>query len=352
MSTRDEDFVTRLFIANTHTPILFFSSRGIAYKMKVWRLPMAAPQALGKALINLLPLEQGEGITTIMPLPEDENSWDKLHVMFATETGNVRRNDLSDFVNVRQNGKIAMKLDENDQIIGVQICTDYDDVLLTTSKGQAIRFKVGDVRVFKGRDSTGVRGIRLTGDDKVISMTILRHLGTTSEEARTYLRRANAMRRALGADSDGGESEIEEEVVEETELSQERYAEMGAAEQFVLTLSSKGYGKRTSSYEYRVTGRGGKGIIAMTVNDRNGQLVGSFPVEESDQIMLVTDAGKLIRCPVGDVRIAGRSTQGVTIFKTATEEKVVAVEHIPDVDSDEEVSGTENENGGAHGKEE
>ena len=339
MSTRDEDFVTKIFVANTHTPILFFSSRGMVYKMKVWRLPVGAPQARGKALINLLPLEQDERITTIMPLPEDESSWDQLHVMFATQSGNVRRNDLSDFIDIRQNGKIAMKLDEGDQIIGVDICTERHDVLLTSARGQAIRFPVTDVRVFAGRSSTGVRGIKLGDDDRLISMAILHHIEASPEEKRAYLKRAAQMRRAAtgeAAEADAPEIEDEGEDAAEVDLSIERYAELGAGEQIVLTLSVNGYGKRSSAYEYRVSGRGGKGIIGMVVNDRNGELAGSFPVEEGDQIMLVTDGGQLIRCPVHDVRIAGRSTQGVTVFKTAEGESVVSVEHISEDDEADE----------------
>lgn len=347
MATQDEDFVTKIFVANTHTPILFFSSRGMVYKMKVWRLPLAAPQARGKALINLLPLEQEERITTIMPLPEDESSWEQLHVMFATRSGNVRRNDLSDFVEVRQNGKIAMKLDEGDQIVGVDICTELNDVLLTSERGQAIRFPVTGVRVFAGRSSTGVRGIRLSDDDKLISMAILHHVEASAEEKRAYLKRAAQMRRAVsGEEGEGDIPELDEEVGEEVELSVERYAELGAAEQFVLTLSENGFGKRSSAYEYRVSGRGGKGIIAMIVNDRNGTLCGSFPVEDGDQIMLVTDAGQLIRCPVNDVRIAGRNTQGVTVFKTAEVEKVVSVEHI----SEDETSDDHEDHGPEDGE--
>ncbi len=344
MATRDEDFVTRIFIANTHTPVLFFSSRGMVYKMKVWRLPAAAPQSRGKALINLLPLEQDEQITTIMPLPEDEDNWGKLHVMFSTQSGSVRRNDLSDFTQVNRNGKIAMKLDEGDSIVGVQICTEYDDVLLTSAKGQAIRFPVTEVRVFASRSSVGVRGIRLANDDEVISMTILRHVDATPAERAAYLKQANAIRR--GANGDGEDIvdvEIENgdgEGAEEVNLDTSRYAEFSAAEQFIMTVSSNGYGKRSSAYEYRISGRGGKGIIAMTVNERNGRLIASFPVEDTDGIMLVTDGGKLIRCPVDGVRIAGRSTQGVTIFNTAEDESVVSVEHIPD-----DGSGDEEENG-------
>ena len=328
MATRDEDFVTRLFVANTHTPVLFFSSRGQAYKEKVWRLPLAAPNARGKALVNMLPLQEGERITTIMPLPEDEASWERLDVMFATTSGTVRRNKLSDFVQVNRNGKIAMKLDEGDHIVGVQICTEADDVLLTTAKGQCIRFPTTDVRVFKGRDSTGVRGIALGAGDRVISMAILRHVDATPEERAGYLK----MRRAITGESVGVQESAEaaeaEENVAAPALPQERYAAMSAAEQCVLTLSENGYGKRTLSYEYRITGRGGKGITAMTVNNRNGDLVESFPVEPADQIMLVTNGGQLIRVPVDGIRIVGRSSQGVTVFSTKGGERVVSVEHI------------------------
>jgi DNA gyrase subunit A len=329
MTTRDEDFVTRLFVANTHTPVLFFSSRGMAYKMKVWRLPPAAPQARGKALINLLPLQQDEIITSILPLPEDEATWGNLNVMFATQSGDVRRNGLSDFTEVRQNGKIAMKLAEGDHIVGVQICSAAHDVLLTTARGQAIRFPVDDVRVFKGRESTGVRGIRLDEGDEVISMAILRHVEATPAERAAYLRQAAAMRRALSGERIPVEDvDLSDEAgaAEPAELTPERYAEMGGAEQFILTVSERGFGKRTSAYEYRVSGRGGKGIIAMIVNDRNGRLVSSFPVELNEQIMLVTNGGQLIRVPVDGISAVGRSTQGVTIFNTGQNEKVVAVE--------------------------
>jgi DNA gyrase subunit A len=340
MTTRDEDFVTRLFVANTHTPVIFFSSEGQAYKEKVWRLPLAAPNAKGKALVNMLPIKQGERITTIMPLPEDEASWDKLDVMFATSRGTVRRNKLSDFVQVNRGGKIAMKLDEGEHIVDVQICSENDDVLLTTAKGQCIRFPVTDVRVFKGRDSMGVRGINLGQGDDIISMAILRHVEATGEERAAYLK----MRRAvtgeqMGSDADASD-EAEEASAENFSLSQERYAEMSAQEQCILTLSEKGYGKRTLSYEYRITGRGGKGITAMAVNSRNGKLVASFPVEASDQIMLVTDGGQLIRVPVEGIRVVGRNSQGVTVFSTRDKEKVVSVEHIEGEDA-EDVEGVD-----------
>ncbi len=343
MQTREEDFVSRLFVASTHTPVLFFSSRGQVYKEKVWRLPVAAPNGRGKALINILPLEQGERITTIMPLPEDESSWGQLDVMFATTGGNVRRNKLSDFMDVRRSGIIAMKLEENEAIVDVQICTERDDVLLTAAGGQCIRFPVTDVRVFTGRTSMGVRGIALPKDDKVISLTILRHVEATSDERTAYLK----MRRAVAGEGAAEESTAEVEAEETSgsfQLSQERYVEMSAQEQVVLTVSVNGYGKRTSSYEYRTTGRGGKGIVAMNVNNRNGNLVASFPVEEADQIMLVTDKGQLIRCPVEDIRIAGRSTQGVIVFDTAEDEHVVSVEHIG-----EDTENGENGNGNGNG---
>ena len=326
MQTRDEDFVSRLFVASTHTPILFFSSLGQVYKEKVWRLPEAAPNARGKALINMLPLEKDERITTIMPLPENEEDWARLDVMFATAEGNIRRNKLSDFVSINRAGKIAMKLDEGDAIVDVQISTEADDVLLTTAAGQCIRFPTTDVRVFKGRDSTGVRGISLGKNDKVISMAILHHVDATSDERVAYIK----MRRAIAGEAATDEVTSDEEATVDAALSQERYAELSAREQIVLTLSENGYGKRSSAYEIRITGRGGKGIVAMVVNERNGPLVASFPVEQSDQIMLVTDGGQLIRCPVHGIRVAGRGTQGVTIFDTAEGERVVSVERISD----------------------
>jgi DNA gyrase subunit A len=327
MATRDEDFVSRLFVANTHTPVLFFSSRGMVYKMKVWRLPQAAPQARGKALINLLPLGKDEIITTILPLPEDEASWEKLDVMFATNDGGVRRNKLSDFIEVRQNGKIAMKLEEGDRIVGVEVCNERQDVLLTSSNGQAIRFPVSDVRVFKGRQSSGVRGINLGKGDEVISMAILTHVDAEAAERAAYVRQANMVRRAGDQEPD---IEQETEGAEAVAISPERYAELSAHEQMVLTISENGYGKRSSAYEYRVSGRGGKGIIGMIVNERNGKLVASFPADASDQLMLVTDRGQLIRVPVDGISVVGRSTQGVIIFDTAADERVVSVEHIPD----------------------
>jgi DNA gyrase subunit A len=331
MQTREEDFVTKIFVASTHTPVLFFSSTGVVYREKVWRLPVGNPQARGKALINLLPLDQDERITTIMPMPEEEASWGKLQIMFATRSGNVRRNELSDFVDIRRTGKIAMKLDAGDQLIGVDICSERDDVLLTTAQGQCIRFAVNDVRVFKGRDSAGVRGIKLAAGDQVISMAILSHVEAEAEERAAFLRMRRALRGEEGENGpENGGEESEDHTGPAAQISGERYALMAEAEQFILTVSANGYGKRSSSYEYRVTGRGGKGIVAMIVNKRNGNLVASFPVGESDEIMLVSDGGQLIRCPVRDIRLAGRATQGVTIFDTAEDEHVVSVEHIPE----------------------
>jgi DNA gyrase subunit A len=336
MQTRDEDFVARLFVASTHTPVLFFSSRGQVYKEKVWRLPLAAPQARGKALVNILPLEQDERITTIMPLPEDEEAWARLDVMFATTSGTVRRNKLSDFAQVNRAGKIAMKLDDGEAIVDVQICTDDSDVLLTTGKGQCIRFPVADVRVFKGRDSMGVRGIALGDGDRVISIAILRHVEADSGERATYIK----MRRAIAGEI-STEPNVElladetngDEPATTSQIGSERYAELSAAEQIILTISSNGFGKRTSSYEYRITGRGGKGIVAMAVNQRNGELVASMPVDDGDEIVLVTNGGQLIRCPVDGIRIAGRGTQGVIVFNTSDAEQVVSVERITEEDA-------------------
>ncbi|TCQ28308.1 DNA gyrase subunit A [Rhizobium sp. PP-CC-3G-465] len=343
MSTRDEDFVTRLFVANTHTPVLFFSSRGIVYKEKVWRLPIGTPTSRGKALINMLPLEAGERITTIMPLPEDEASWANLDVMFSTTRGTVRRNKLSDFIQVNRNGKIAMKLEEDgDEILSVETCTDRDDVLLTTALGQCIRFPVDDVRVFAGRNSIGVRGISLGKDDRIISMTIVSHVDAEPWERAAYLKRAAVERRLVAGEAVAGEDDEITLVGEEGadvvgELSQERYDELKAQEQFVLTVSEKGYGKRSSTYDFRTSGRGGKGIRATDTSKTNeiGVLVAAFPVEDADQIMLVSDGGQLIRVPVGGIRLASRATKGVTIFSTAKDEKVVSVERISEPDDDE-----------------
>ncbi len=323
MQTRDEDFVTQVFVVNTHTPVLFFSSFGRVYKLKVYRLPLGSPQSLGKAIINLLPLEEGEVIYTLMPLPEEEESWSELEVMFATAKGNVRRNQLSDFSNVKSNGKIAMKLDEDDQLIGVQICTPDSDVLLVAKGGKCIRFRATDVRLFKGRDSSGVRGMKLANGDSVIGMSILNHVDVDTETRDAYLRARKSV-------DDSGN------VTEYGDISAETYETLLKDEEVLLAITENGYGKRTNAFEYRVTNRGGQGIINIETSSRNGEVVATFPITEDEQIMLVTNGGKLIRTPVTDIRIAGRNTQGVTLFKTAEGEKVVSVTALADAKSDDE----------------
>jgi DNA gyrase subunit A len=337
MATRDEDFVTNLFVASTHAPMLFFSSTGMVYKLKVWRLPEARISGKGKAMVNLLPLTEGERITTILALPENESEWDKLNVVFATRSGDVRRNELSDFVNINRYGKIAMKLALDDGIIGVATATDRDDVLLTTRAGKAIRFPLTDIRVFKGRDSTGVRGIKLAGyakegGDEVVSLSLLYHSDASTAEARAYLKQANAARRAAGGDEESPAEEVEEtdENGEEAALTPERYAALGAREQFVLTVSQAGFGKRSSSYEYRITGRGGSGIVAIGMGRKNSAVIAAFPVEESDDLMLISDRGQTIRVPVAGISIQGRAAQGVTVFRVDEGERVVSVERIAD----------------------
>lgn len=330
MAMKDEDFVTRLFAASTHAEVLFFSSTGMVYKHKVWRLPLGSPQSKGKALVNILPLDKGEWITSVMLLPEDEAERERLDVMFATRKGGIRRNKLMDFVQVNRNGKIAMKPDEDDGIVDVQLCNPNDDVLLTTARAQCIRFRVDDVRVFTGRTSTGVRGIRLADGDKVISLAVLRHVDVTPAEARAYLKHAAAMRRAVeDADEDveAVSADTDDDAGEEIALNEERLVELGAAEEFILTITDKGMGKRASAYDYRVTGRGGKGLIAHRIPD-DANLAASFPVDESDDVMMVTNGGQLIRCPVNQIRIAGRSTQGVRVLRTNGDEKVVSVERL------------------------
>jgi DNA gyrase subunit A len=339
MATREEDYVTNLFVASTHAPLVFFSSTGMAYKLKVWRLPEARIQGKGKAMVNLLPLSEGERIATILPLPEDETQWDKLFVIFATKSGDVRRNELSDFVSINRNGKIAMKLDAGDAIVGVQTCADDDDVLLTTRQGKCIRFAVSDLRVFASRASTGVRGIKLAEGDEVVSLSLLRHSDATTAEARAYLKQANAARRAASGEeeaaADDASSPDDEEAGEEATLSPARYAELGAKEQFVLAVSESGFGKRTSSYEYRVTGRGGSGIVAMGMGRKNHAIIAAFPVEDSDDLMLISDQGQTIRVAVGGISIQGRAAQGVTVFRVDEGERVVSVERIADVSEGE-----------------
>jgi DNA gyrase subunit A len=346
MSTKEEDFVSNLFVATTHQPLLFFSSNGMAYVLKTWRLPLATPQGKGKALINLLPLKEGEKVTKVLALPEEEAEWDKFEVMFATKSGDVRRNLLSDFTNIRATGKIAMKIEEGDAIVGVSLANKTDDVLLTTRLGKCIRFSTDDVRVFKGRDSTGVRGVKLADSDEVVSMTILRHVDTTVEEARAYLKMAAMARKAAGEEGDSADpvaDDAEEGTVAEVALSTERYAELGAQEQFVLTVSESGFGKRSSAYEYRVTGRGGSGIVAMAMTKKNARIAASFPVETTDQLMLITDGGQTIRVAVSQIRQAGRATQGVIVFRLSEGERVVSVERIGEA---QEIEGAEPEGTG------
>ncbi|MFV0256729.1 DNA gyrase subunit A [Candidatus Liberibacter solanacearum] len=331
--TRNEDFVTDLFIVNTHTPVLFFSSLGFVYKEKVWRLPIGSPQSRGKALINILSLQQGERITTIMPLPEDESSCSDLYVVFATKLGNVRRNKLSDFVQVNRSGKIAMKLDEGDEILSVETCMEGNDVLLTTKLGQCIRFAITDVRVFSGRNSVGVRGIVLAEDDQVISMAIVLHADADYDERVCYIKYMAAHRRLIAGDVDEG-GVLKNDSSIEGKISEERCKELKSKEQFILTVSEKGFGKRTSSYDFRISSRGGKGILATDTSkmDEIGPLISAFPVNDKDQIILVSDKGTLIRVPVNDIRIASRATKGVVIFSTAKDERVVSVERISESD--------------------
>ncbi|MBL8672471.1 MAG: DNA gyrase subunit A, partial [Alphaproteobacteria bacterium] len=353
MGTKDEDVLTQVYVVNTHTPVLFFSSRGMVYKLKVFRLPLGNPQSRGKAMVNLLPLQAGETITTVMPMPEDEASWAQLHVMFATQGGTIRRNALSDFVSVMANGKIAMKLEDEEgksvgRLIGVQTCREDQDVLIATRDGKAIRFAVADVRVFSGRSSVGVRAIRLAGGDEVISLSILDGVVADTTEREAYIRMAAAKRRAASGEAGAGEAGAgeagagdagadEPAPAEEGEagagvtLDAVRFAALEEREQFVLTVTDKGFGKRTSAYEYRATGRGGQGIAGIELSDKNGMVVGSFPVRATDQLMLVTDKGQIIRCPVGQVRIAGRRTQGVLLFRVAAEERVVSVARMGEV---------------------
>jgi DNA gyrase subunit A len=343
MATREEDFVRQVFVRSTHTPMLFFSSRGMAYKLKIYELPLGKPRARGKALVNLLPLREGETITAIMPMPEDESTWAEMDVMFATSKGTVRRNRLSDFIRVQANGKIAMKLeDEESWLVGVRTCGESDDVLLATAGGKCIRFPVTDIRVFAGRQSVGVRGIRLAKGDSVISMSILRHMGVTVEEREAYLRYAGGRRRTDSAEEGEGEAPSQEAFAE---LDPVRLDELETSEQFILSIADDGLGKRTSAYEYRVSGRGGQGVTSMELSRRSARdrpkVVAAFPIDENDELVLVTDGGQLIRSPVHDIRIAGRATRGVTLFRVGEDERVVSVARLEEDDEAEEVEGLE-----------
>ena len=336
MDVRDEDITSELLVVNTHTPVLFFSDKGQVYKLKVYRLPVGAANTRGKALVNIFPLAPDEKITTFMPLPEDETLWDSMHIFFSTAKGNVRRNDLSDFHDIRANGKIAIRLDEGDKLVGVQTCNENDHALLASRSGKCIRFPINDVRVFKSRTSDGVRGMRLAGDDEVVSMSILGGIATTVEERYAYVKMAAAKRRMLGGEIE--EAPVEkEEGVQEITLSAERFAEMAAAEQFILTVTQNGYGKRSSAYEYRTIGRGGSGIVNIITSARNGSVISSQPVAHTGQVMLMTDRATVIRTRLDDIRIAGRNTQGVTILRTQPGEKVVSVVTVPEGEVSEEV---------------
>ena len=335
MSMKDEDYVTTVFVATTHTPVLFFSSTGMAYKLKVWKLPPGGPNTRGKALVNLLPLEQGETVNSIMALPEDEESWADLDIMFAARSGGVRRNSLSDFTRVNRNGKIAMKPDEGDGIVDVRVVTEDDDLMLTTANGKSIRFRTTDVRRFVGRTSSGVRGIKLADGDEVISMAVLRHVDIETDEARAYMKHANAMRRALG---DETEDDADDGGVE-TPIDAERLGFLQANEQFLLTLADDGLGKRSSSYDYRCMNRGGQGVTAQNL-DRGkksdpAKLVRSMSILEDNQLMIVTDGGQLIRCPVRNISIVSRSARGVTVIRVKDEERVVSVGRIEEADEEE-----------------
>ncbi len=336
MATKDEDVVTELFVTSTHTPVLFFSTLGRVYRMKVWRLPEGGANTRGRPMVNLLPLAAGETISTVLPLPEDEAEWGKLHVMFATAKGNVRRNSMDAFTNVPSNGKIAMKFegeDEDDRLIGVALLDEGDDVLLASRAGKAIRFAGDEVREFQSRNSTGVRGMRLLGDDQVISLSILHRVGTTAEEREAYLRFA-----PWKAEKEG-----------EPDLSPERFEELRAKEQFILTVCANGYGKLSSAYEYRRTGRGGQGITNIDNIARNGPVLASFPATQSDQLMLVTDQAKMIRLPLTSLRVIGRGSAGVRLFNVAQDEHVVSAARIEESDEDD-TEGTPGEPPAAEGE--
>jgi DNA gyrase subunit A len=333
MQTKEDDVVTTLFVANTHTNLLFFTTDGMVYKLKTWRLPLAGRQAKGKALVNLLPIEAGVSIAALMPVDVPEDEWDNLQIFFATSDGDVRRNALSDFTNVMRNGKIAMKLPENTLLVNARICDENDDIMLVTALGRAIRFPTTEVRVFKGRDSTGVRGVRLATGDRVVSMSVIRHFDATPEERAAYLKQR---RLVAGMTEDDAEADEDEESVAEGQLSPDRYAEMSAAEDLILTVTARGQGKISSSHDYPVRGRGGQGVMAMDKAMRGGALVASFPVDITDQVMLATSTGQSIRCPVEGISFRSRSAGGVRVFDTGEGEEVVSVARVEDQGEDGE----------------
>ena len=333
MATREEDFVNQVFVANTKSSLLFFSTKGKVYQMKVFKLPEFAPNARGKPMIGIFPLTKNETISAVLPLPNDKESWEKLNIMFSTSKGTVRRNALSDFVKIQSSGKIAMKLSDDDKLIGVHTCEEKeDDVFLSTKEGKCLRFPISNVRKFSGRNSVGVRGIRLSKEDTVISMYIIKHAKFTIDERNDYLKIANAIRRR-----ELRRSMPFSKLSKDTSLSEEKFKQMESIEEFILSVADNGYGKRSSAYEYRITSRGGKGIANMTVSKKTGKVVSSFPVNEKDDVMLITGTGKLIRSPVNKIRVAGRTTQGVTLFKVESGEKVLSSASIKDlnINSDE-----------------
>ncbi len=337
MRTHDDDFVARLFVANTHTPVLFFSSLGRVYKLKVYKLPLGNPQARGRAMVNLFPsLAEGETITAIMPLPEDESWWQTMSVFFATSRGRVRRNELADFIRVPTAGKIAMGLEEGDRLVGAEVCNDGHDIILAAAGGKAIRFPVANVRVFKSRSSEGVNGMDLAEGEEVISMSVVDHVDLAIEERDEYLRVSSARRRRQAGENGDDDSALELRV-----LTPERYAELARHEQLLLTVTANGFGKRTSAYEYRVTARGAQGIINIETSARNGRVAATFPVGDNDQLMLVTDAGQTIRIPVDGIRITGRNTQGVKLFQTGESEHVVSVARLEADEANGEPAGDE-----------
>ncbi len=339
MATKEEDVVTTLFVANTHTPLLFFTTDGMVYKIKTWRLPQGGRTAKGKALVNLLPITTGTGIAAIMPVDRDEEDWDELQVVFCTDHGTVRRNKLSDFANVMRNGKIAMKFEgetEGWHLINARIASHDDDVMLVTRSGRAIRFPATDVRVFNSRASVGVRGIRLGTDDAVVSMAVIRHFDATSDERAAYLK----MRRAMAGLADDAEMEEGDEGDANAALPQERYAAMSAAEDLILTITEGGAGKLSSSHDYPVRGRGGMGVGAQDKAARGGPIAAAFPVEMDDQIMLATSTGQSIRCPVDGISFRSRSAGGVRVFDTKRGERVVSVARVADRGAAEEIDGS------------
>jgi len=334
LSMYDDDITTQIFVGNTHTPLLFFSSAGQVYSLKLYRLPLGTPQSKGRPIINILPLSEGETVTNIMPMPENQDEWDNLNIMFATSQGNIRRNDLSDFKKIQSNGKIAIRLDDNDSLVAVKSCAEDNHILLATKNGKAIRFKVGSVRVFKSRTSDGVRGMRLASGDKVISMTVLHGVEANMQEREAYLAIPLEQRIAISESLDISGITLTDGA------NPDKIKEMLAGEEFILTVSENGFGKRSSAYEYRITDRGGSGVMNMAISDKTGNVVAAMPVSTaSDELMLITNSGKLIRCKLDTLRATGRSTSGVILFKTADDEKVVSVALIEEGNGDDESDG-------------